>query len=402
MTTLPADDGVGTPSLAHRPSSGPLRVAVVGCGVIGRHHAAVATRHADLVVTAAIDSVEPAAVALADELETSGAPRPVAVGTLEEALAQAEIDLVVICSPSGLHVQLAETALSAGRHVVIEKPLDVSIAKANEIARLADDAAARGLVVSVISQHRFDPASAAVADAAHSGRFGRLTSGIASVAWYRSQEYYDSGDWRGTWALDGGGAVMNQGVHTVDLLVWMLGRPVEVSAQTALLAHERVEVEDVAVATIRFESGALGVVHATTAAYPGLSARLQVLGDRGSAIVDDDRLAWFHVAAPEARPGHQGATDTADQSADVVAPDQRVGGPDEADHFLNGHARQYDDVVAAVREGREPGVTVADALLSLATVKAIYVSATLGRPVLVEDVLSGALDDQDVTVGVRS
>ncbi len=308
-------------------------------------------------------------MALADEIEAAGVARPVVASTLDEALESAEIDLVVICSPSGLHVQLAETAIAAGRHVVIEKPLDVSIARARRISVLAHEAAERGLVVSIISQHRFDPANALVAQAAHDGRFGRLTSGVASIGWWRSQDYYDSGEWRGTWALDGGGAVMNQGVHTVDLLVWMLGRPVEISAQTGLVAHERIEVEDVAVATIRFESGALAVVHATTAAYPG---------------------------------DLQGSLDKGNQAAGLLPDDQMVGGPEEKDHFLRGHTRQYDDIVEAIREGRAPRVTVDDALLSLATVKSIYVAATLGRPVLVDEVLTGVLDDQSVTVGVHA
>ncbi|BDZ50389.1 oxidoreductase [Frondihabitans sucicola] len=380
----------------------PLKAAVVGCGVIGRHHARVLVTHPDFTVTAAVDSVLPAAVALADEVAASGDARPVTTSTLEEALASTEIDIVVVCSPSGLHVQLAETAVAAGRHVVIEKPLDVSVVSGRRMSELAASAASRGLLVSVISQHRFDPANRVVAEAAHAGRFGRISSGLASVAWWRSQGYYDSGDWRGTWALDGGGAVMNQGVHSVDLLVWMLGRPVEVSAQTGLIAHDRIEVEDVAVATVRFESGALAVIHATTAAYPGLTTRIQVHGDSGSGVVTDDRLEYFHVAEPGAETGLQAALDTANQAAGLVADDQLVGGPVEEDHFLRGHARQYDDISRAVQTGTPPGVTVDDALLSLATVKAVYVSATLGRSVLVEDVLTGAIDDQDVTVGVRS
>ena len=159
-----------------------------------------------------------------------------------------------------------------------------------------------GTLVTVISQHRFDPATEATLAAIERGELGRLTSGIASIDWWRGQSYYDSGDWRGTWELDGGGALMNQGVHTVDLLVAALGRPVEVFAYTGTLAHERIEVEDVAVGVVRFDSGALGVLHATTAAYPGLSARLQVHGDRGSAVIDNDQLAFFHATPTGTEP----------------------------------------------------------------------------------------------------
>ncbi len=173
----------------------------------------------------------------------------------------------------------------------------MTVEKTDEIIAAQREA---GTLVSVISQHRFDPATDIAVAAIEAGELGRLTSGIASIDWWRGQSYYDSGDWRGTWELDGGGALMNQGVHTVDLLVAALGRPVEVFAYTGTLAHERIEVEDVAVGVVRFESGALGVLHATTAAYPGLSARLQVHGDRGSVVIDNDELAYIHRAATPA------------------------------------------------------------------------------------------------------
>ncbi|WP_394770495.1 Gfo/Idh/MocA family protein [Lacisediminihabitans sp.] len=369
----------------------PLAVALVGCGIIGVNHSRVIVRHPDLRIVALVDSVPEASHRLADLIaDELGAERPAEFSSLGDALAASEVDLVVICTPSGLHVQLAEEALAAGTHVVIEKPLDVTLPRARRIAALAAEAESRGSVVSVISQHRFDPASVAVARAAHDGAFGRITSGVASVAWWRSQEYYDSGQWRGTWALDGGGAVMNQGVHTVDLLVWFLGRPVEIFAHTALLAHERVEVEDVAVATVRFESGALAVLHATTAAYPGLSVRLQVHGSEGSAVIDDDQLEYFYAA---------GNGEPRNQAAEQVGASDLRGGDKGPDGFIVGHLRQYEDIVDAIRTGRRPGVRVEDALVSLAVVRAVYLSATLGTPVSFEAVLAGDLDDVDVTAG---
>ena len=190
---------------------------------------------------------------------------------------------------------------------------------------------------------------------------------------------------------------MNQGVHAVDLLVWFLGRPVEVYGQTALLAHDRVEVEDVAVATVRFESGALGVIHATTAAYPGLSVRVQLHGDRGSAIIDDDQLEYFYSAGD----GTFDPTGSSarNQAATLVPAGELRGGDRGPDVFIAGHLRQYEDVVDAITEGRDPGVRVEDALLSLAVVRAIYLSATLGRAVALHDVLSGSLDGITVATG---
>jgi predicted dehydrogenase len=364
----------------------PIAVALVGCGIIGLNHAKAIAMHPDLVVAALVDAIPQAATALADSIESDGAARPAEFGTLAEALAAASIDLVVICTPSGQHVQLAQEAIAAGRHVLIEKPLDVTVPRAKLIADLAAEAEANGLVVSVISQHRFDPASVVIAEAIASDGFGRVTSAVASVAWWRSQEYYDSGQWRGTWELDGGGAVMNQGVHTVDLLLWFLGRPVEIQAHTALLAHGRVEVEDVAVATIRFESGALAVLHATTAAFPGLSVRLQVHGSRGSAIIEDDQLEFFHVAVDD-------SGNAANQAADVVEPSELRGGDRDPNRFAIGHLRQYQDVAAAIRERRQPRVRVDDALLALAVVRCLYLSSTLGRSVTLAEVLDGSLDD---------
>ncbi|HEX4355507.1 MAG TPA: Gfo/Idh/MocA family oxidoreductase, partial [Polyangiales bacterium] len=238
----------------------PIGIALVGCGVISYTHADAIARIPDARVTALIDVDSSAANSLADHIEGHGRARPASFASLTEALAGGGIDVVTILTPSGLHVALAADAIDAGMHVIIEKPLDVSLPRARQILALADAANEKGLVVSVISQHRFDPSSVVVHDAVERGEFGRLTSGIASIAWWRSQEYYDSAGWRGSWALDGGGAAMNQGVHTIDLLLWLFGDPVEVSARTAALTHDRIEVEDTLVATITFASGALGLV----------------------------------------------------------------------------------------------------------------------------------------------
>ncbi len=386
-----ASSGIATPA-------GRLTAAIVGCGVIADNHVRALHAQGEVDIVALVDPVTEAADRVAALAQELGLPRPVVFADLGSALSQHPVDLVVICTPSGLHVQLAETALSAGSHVVIEKPLDVAIARARRIRELADEAAQRGLVTSVISQHRFDPASAVVACAAHSGDFGALTSAVASVAWWRTQEYYDSGQWRGTWQLDGGGAVMNQGVHTVDLLVWFLGAPVAVFAHTALLAHERIEVEDTAVATVRFANGAIAVLHATTAAYPGLTVRIQVHGSRGSAVIENDQLSYFAAGGAADRGANSDPTrsGTENRAAELVEASELFGNPRPADAFVVGHRRQYDDIVDAIRRRRPPGVTVADALLSLAVVRSVYLSATLGREVLVEDVLTGVHDGQDV------
>jgi UDP-N-acetyl-2-amino-2-deoxyglucuronate dehydrogenase len=340
----------------------PIRAAILGSGIIGRHHADAMARLPRLRVDAVIDAVPEAAAALAARLPS----QPGSYASLAEALADRQLDLVTICTPSGMHADAAQEALAAGKHVVIEKPLDVSFDRARQVAELATQAQKRGQVCSVISQHRFDPASVAVYQAVAQGSLGRITSAVASVAWWREQSYYDSAGWRGTRALDGG-VTMNQAIHTIDLLVWLLGEPVEVFAYTDLLAHERVEIEDVAVACVRFRSGALAVLHATTAAYPGLPTRLQIHGSRGSAIIHDDQLEYLHVA------GAQG-------EANQAPPAEK-----EADGFLMGHVRQYQDIINAIDEGRAAAIGAQESLTSLAVVIGIYRSAERGRPVRMEE-----------------
>ena len=372
-----------------------LSTAIIGCGVIGRTHVEAVLQLADrLVLTALVDIDVTRAEALADFVEESVGSRPEIYATVQELVASDSPQLVVVATPSGLHVEQAVVALEAGAHVLIEKPLDVDLVRARRLAEAATAAAARGPVCSVISQHRFDPSSQIVRAAISDGGFGRLTSGLATVPWWRSQEYYDSGDWRGTWALDGGGALMNQGVHTLDLLVWFLGRPVAVSAEIALLAHEGVEVEDTAVATLTFENGALAVLHATTAGYPGLAVRLQLLGSDGSAVIEGDALRYIHLKKDAE--GAAGAYGGGDNQAERYSVEPPTGV--DATQFSYGHVRQYDDLLDAIDEGREPLLTVEQALLALAAVRAVYISAVLGRKVLIDDVIAGDYDDLSLEV----
>ena len=380
-----------------------INVAITGCGVIGRTHAIALQQFPEANIVALIDAIPTAAESLADFIEKSGRPKPSTHMSIGDALAADDIDLVVLATPSGLHIQQALEVLDADKHVVIEKPLDVDLNRAQEIEAAAKEAAGRGVIASVISQHRFDRASVAIANAVAQGRFGRLTSAIASVAWWRGQGYYDSGDWRGTWSMDGGGALMNQGVHTVDLLLWFMGRPVEIHAHTACLAHERIEVEDTAVATVTFENGGLAVLHATTAAYPGLTVRVQLMGSEGSAVVDNDQLQYFHTKEAGTGSADMGLQGGGDQTAEELAkyPDEDYEAKDPT-VYPAGHIRQYRDILDAIDEGRQPGVTVSDAVNALATVRAVYVSATLNQTVLFDDVLAGKYNDLEVHTGTTS
>jgi len=379
----------------------PIRALIIGCGVIGIHHATVLTAHPDFTVTALVDVVPAKAELVAEGVAAEGAERPTVYESVAAALESSTIDLAVVCTPSGYHIDHALQALAAGKHVVIEKPLDVSVAKGREFVETVAKVNANGQVVSVISQHRFDPGSALVRQAVVDNKFGRITSAVATMAWYRSQQYYDSGDWRGTWELDGGGAAMNQGVHTIDLMRWFCGRPTEIFAHTGQLAHERIEIEDTAVATVRFESGALAVIHMTTAAYPGLTARVQVHGSLGSAIIDNDQLRYFHAGDGEVSDNLREAKTIGNQAEQLLAGsagDEFAGARNQADGFIAGHSRQYDNISAAITTGSQPLVTVEEAWLSLALVRSLYISSTLGQPVSFDDVLSGKYDDVTVAV----
>lgn len=375
-------------SAASLPAAIPtIRFALVGAGVIGRVHAEAlaASPDAELV---AVHDIDPGVAA---ELGTRFG---VAVeADLDALLARTDVDAVTVCTPSGRHAEVAVRVLEAGRHLLVEKPLEVSLDAARRIAAAAA-AAPAGTVASVISQHRFDPASVAVHRAATAGDFGRVCSATATVPWWRAPGYYASAGWRGTLALDGGGALVNQGIHTLDLLLWLLGEPVDVVARTGTLAHEGIEVEDVVAAVLTFRSGALATLHATTAAYPGLTVRVAVLGDGGSAVIDNDRLDYLHSAraaglsADGVSSGLRGVGGAADQAVDLVGPEEsgrhRGGGPGTSSMVV-GHGRQYADVVDAIRTGREPGVTIADGLRALATVLAVYRSAALGRAVRLDE-----------------
>lgn len=360
-----------------------IRFGILGCGVIGPHHAqAIAGLADDAELVAVADRHPERAAKLARQYDVA------AYTSLDELLRQRDLDAVCICTPSGEHVANAVAVLQAGKHVVVEKPVDVTL---EAIDRLRAARRSSAQKVAVISQHRFDISTQIVHAAVAQGQLGRLTVGTAQVRWWRAQSYYDSGAWRGTWELDGGGALMNQSIHTIDLLQWLMGPVVEVSAYTGLLAHQRIEVEDTAVAVVRFASGALGVIEGTTAAYPGLTARLEVHGDQGSAIIDNDALVYFHSAASGGAEVAYGAAGGGNQAAERLkqyaaaegAPAGATAGADPSQLSM-AHREQIRDFIAAIRDDREPLVNIEEGRKPVAIILAIYESARTSRPVRVQ------------------
>lgn len=287
---------------------------------------------------------------------------------VEELVSRADIDVVCIATPSGAHLEPAVAAIRAGKHVVIEKPIEISTERADEIIRAA---AAANVYVVPIFQSRFGDGARTVKAALDADRLGRLVLASVYVKWHRPASYYTG--WKGTLALDGGGAVINQGIHGVDLLQWFAGMPVEVFGWKTRRVHTGIEAEDTAVAALRFANGALGTIEASTALYPGWSRRIELCGEKGSIVLEDDRVArWeFREARPEDDAIRAGGAQNALGS----------GASNPAAISTEGHRRQLQDLVDALREGRRPQLEGAEGRKAVALVRALYTSAERGMAV---------------------
>src|SRR5215472_10646863 len=270
----------------------PRGFGIVGAGVISSTHADAIASLPDARLIAITDVEPERTKSLAARHDCAAEP------DLEALLARDDVDVVSVCVPSGLHAEVGIRAAAAGKHLVVEKPLDVSLAAAD---RLISAARAAGVVMTVMSQHRFDKGLIELRRLMDDGRLGRLVLGEASTKWYRSQAYYDSGAWRGTWALDGG-SLMNQGIHYLDLLLWTMGPVTEVTALYSTQTHQT-EVEDTALAVLRFASGAVGTVIASTAVYPGFAQRLEITGTGGTVVIEDGEITQCDLTADSAGPG---------------------------------------------------------------------------------------------------
>lgn len=342
----------------------PLGFAIVGCGMIARFHARALAEVPGARLTALVSRSAESAKKLADELTLD-----VGIHTsLGEALARPDVDVVIITTPSGAHLEPAVAAARAGKHVVVEKPLEVTTARCDAVIAACD---AAGVQLCTIFPSRFGDANRELKKAVEAGRFGRLTLGETTCKWWRSQAYYDDGGWKGTQALDGGGALMNQAIHQVDLLQWVMGPVRRIVGFTATLAHERIEVEDTAVACLHFASGALGVIQATTSVHPGLPKTIGVHGDRGTVVIEqDDVLRWEFAA--------ETAEDAAvrERFAQKVGASGGASNPAAISH--QGHARQLADFVDAIREGRPAAVDGREGRKAVAIIEGIYRAGRTG------------------------
>ena len=288
-----------------------------------------------------------------------------AYASFEDMLAVPTIDIVCICTPSGLHMEAALKSIDAGKHCLIEKPLEVTLERCDRIIVAAEKA---GVKVAVVFPSRFYDESMCIKRAVDENKFGSLALGSAYIKWSRTEAYYQSSEWRATWQYDGGGALMNQGIHSVDLLQWYMGPVESVQAFVANIRHKQLEVEDTLTAAIRFDDGALGTIECSTAVYPGSLKRIEILGTEGTAILEESALVKWEFRNGQARP----VLDNANKK-------MQGGVSDPTDISFAGHQLQIEDLLRSLELGTRPLVDGSEGRKSVEIVLAIYESAKTGR-----------------------
>ena len=332
----------------------PVRIALVGCGRISRTHCDAVDEVDGLELAGVCDISEERARAAGEQNDVPW------FTSYPKMLAHAECDAVAICTPSGLHPQHGVLAARAGKHVVCEKPMAITLSAADELVHACDDA---GVHLFVVKQNRLNPSVQLVKRALDKGRFGRLYLANTTVRWTRPQEYYDQAPWRGTWEFDGG-AFMNQASHYVDLIQWLAGPVESVIAKTATLAR-RIETEDTGVAVLRFRSGALGVIEVTMLTWPrNLEGSLTLLGEKGTVKVGGTAVN---------RIDHWSFADVDDDDRLVAA-----AATSPASVYGFGHAGYYRNVLAVLRGEAQPETDGRAGRKSLELILGIYESAKTG------------------------
>ena len=338
---------------------------IIGCGMISDFH------------SAAIADIKNGKLVAVSSRKAENSQRLVdrysiqAYSDYNEMLNRDDIDIVCVCTPSGAHMEPAVAAAEAGKHVIIEKPLEITLERCDAIIESCEKANVR---LCAIFNSRFSDASQLVKDTVSSGRLGQLTLGDAYVKWYRSQDYYDSGDWRGTMELDGGGALMNQSIHAIDFLQYVMGPVESIQAFTDTLAHKRIDVEDVAVAALRFKNGALGVVEGTTAVYPGSLKKFEFSGTKGTIVLEEeDILTWeFEEEEPEDAEIKQQFTEK--KSGGGGASDPRAINNDN-------HRRQMINLIQSIENNIPHLVDGREGRKAVEIILAIYQSSKAGKTV---------------------
>ena len=288
---------------------------------------------------------------------------------LDEFLSHDELDAVTIATPSGAHLEPITKAAQKGKHIICEKPLEISSERILAAERVARE---NGVLLGGIFNRRFNPAVSALKRAIENQRFGTISLCEVQVKWFRDQAYYDSAAWRGTWALDGGGALMNQSIHSIDLLIHFMGMPKRLSASVGTLTHENIEVEDTAVAILEFENGAKGVIQGSTSTYSteGRPAEIQISGNAGAVILKDEHFELWDFKKPSA--------EDEQVRAELMTGSKLALGANDPKAITNlGHQLNFKNFIAAIDGQEELLVTTQEALKSVIVINAIYESARL-------------------------
>jgi len=339
---------------------------IIGCGNIGPVHAAAIAAVPAAKLVAVSDVVERTAQALSDKYGAA------MYTDYRQLLERKDIQAVCLCVPSGMRMEIAVACAEAGKNVLSEKPLDVSTKRIDRIIAATDKA---GVRLGCIFQSRFADGSALIKQALDQGRFGTLVLGDAYIKWYRSPEYYASGAWRGTRKWDGGGALMNQGIHQIDLLQWFMGPVKTVKAQVTRRLHHGLEVEDTATAMLEFENGAFGVIEGSTAIWPGHPARVEIHGSTGSTYTEDGAIKFWQFTKRRA----------VDAKIEAQLSRESELGSGAADPLSSlkteGHRRQVADFTKAIQQGRPPRIDGREGRNAVALIEAIYKSAATGKAV---------------------
>ena len=333
-----------------------VRIGIIGYGVIGSIHAKCISQIENARLVAVCNRSK-------DRLERAAADHGVDLySDYEEMLRRDDIDLIDICTPSGLHGDHGIAAAEAEKHVLVEKPIDIRLDKIDKLIRMCKE---RRIKLGGIFQHRFDPAKLALKRALEEGKFGKLVLGSIHVKWYRDQSYYDKDSWRGTWELDGG-CLMNQTIHYVDLLQWMMGPVESVYGNIGTLTH-KMEAEDVGTAVLRFRNGALGVIEGSTSVYPGLPERIEIHGERGTVEVEGSRITVWNFKDWE--------------EMESNTKEMRTGATEAGDIGIESHRLQIEDMIKAIQADRDPAITGEEARKAVEIVLSIYESARRGEAV---------------------
>ena len=340
-----------------------MHLGIIGAGMISDFHARAIVAMEGVELAAVYARRPEAASALAGRFGCA------AYSDLDAFLAHPGLQAVTICTPSGAHLEPVLAAAKAGKHVICEKPLEVTVERVDEMVAACESS---GVGLAGIFPRRFNPATKLLKHAIEAGRFGRISLAEANIKWWRTQAYYDSGAWRGTWALDGGGALMNQGIHTIDLLLHLMGDVVRVQADAGLLAHSGIEVEDTAAAILRFESGAIGIVQGSTACWSGEGhpAEIQICGERGSVFMSGDSFRVWEFT--DETPADQ------DIREKFAVGGIAAGAADPAAIDFGWHQRNFEDAISAFKEGRQPSVDGREARRAVELIQRIYQAAGIG------------------------